>query len=247
MDDGDYLMVETKPVSRKFVVLARQKDPMLGHYLQAFRRAGLVPQAIIVDEKELSLKDLTIFRERTGGKIQPLELSDILFSGASVHSVTDHNNSDTLDLVSRFAPDFILNAGTPRILKQSLLDASPIGVINVHPGLLPMFRGCSCVEWAVLLDEPLGLSVHRMTLGIDEGPVLMTRIMPLKIYNDYVSLRVATYFGACELMAEAASGLCSLRLNAEDFKPQEADAGRYFKPISNEQLVEVRAKISETF
>jgi len=48
-------------------------------------------------------------------------------------------------------------------------------------------------------------------------------------------------------MAEAAHGLCSLRLNAEDFKPQEAGAGRYFEPISDKQLVEVLAKIANAF
>ena len=60
--------------------------------------------------------------------------------------------------------DLLVNAGTPRILKSNLLKAPSIGVINCHPGILPDFRGCTCVEWAIYLDQPIGNTVHLICL-----------------------------------------------------------------------------------
>lgn len=52
--------------------------------------------------------------------------------------------------------------------------------MNCHPGLLPKFRECTCVEWAVYLDEEVGNTVHFMNEKIDEGPIIVQEALHFK-------------------------------------------------------------------
>jgi methionyl-tRNA formyltransferase len=60
-----------------------------------------------------------------------------------------------------------------KILPERILDVfSPIGVINVHPSLLPRYRGPSPIEAAIVHgDTETGISIMKLTKGMDEGPV----------------------------------------------------------------------------
>ena len=68
-----------------------------------------------------------------------------------------------------------------KILPQRTLDVfDPIGVINVHPSLLPKYRGPAPVEAAIVNgDEMTGISIMRLTAGMDEGPVFAQLTVPL--------------------------------------------------------------------
>ncbi len=76
-------------------------------------------------------------------------------------------------LVETHKADLLLSVGYPRVLSPSVLAAAPDGGVNVHPSLLPRYRGPSPVFWQVALGETRsGVTVHRMTSGVDEGPIL---------------------------------------------------------------------------
>ena len=68
-----------------------------------------------------------------------------------------------------------------KILPQRTLDVfNPIGVINVHPSLLPKYRGPAPIEAAIVHgDKMTGVSIMRLTLGMDEGPVFAQMTIPL--------------------------------------------------------------------
>ncbi len=136
--------------------------------------------------------------------------------------------------------DVLVNAGTPRILKTHLLRATPIGVLNCHPGLLPMFRGCSCVEWAIYHDQPVGNTIHLMSEGIDEGAVLLRDAVEITRDDDYVDVRVKVYEAGHSLMAVALKGLMEGSL---DPAGEEQAEGNYYKPIPDELLAIVKDKL----
>lgn len=76
-------------------------------------------------------------------------------------------------LVATHRADLLLSAGYPRILPVPVLDAAPRGALNVHPSLLPRYRGPSPVFWQVALGETRsGITIHRMTSRADEGPIV---------------------------------------------------------------------------
>lgn len=223
-----------------FAVLTSINDPLTGYYLRAMSEHGLRTFAVIVDEKHITAKDLAIFEERTEGCLPPIPYSTE--SKTPFHFVTDHNSSDALELVRELGVSFLVSAGTPRILKPPMLTVTTLGVLNCHPGLLPAFRGCSCVEWAIYLDEPIGVTVHRMSEGIDEGPTLLLRSIDIEPTDLYVDVRVKTYLGACDALADATHGLVSGRLTESSFLAQ--DNGRYFPPMKHDKLDVVKNKLA---
>ncbi len=71
-------------------------------------------------------------------------------------------------------------AGFSRIIPLALIDAPAFGTINLHAGRIPQYRGGSPLNWQIINDErAIGVSILRMTAGLDDGPVLAAATFPL--------------------------------------------------------------------
>ena len=78
------------------------------------------------------------------------------------------------------APGLIVVAAFGQILRQEVLDLPPHGCINVHASLLPRWRGASPIQAAILAgDAETGVTIMRMDKGLDSGPILSQRAMPI--------------------------------------------------------------------
>lgn len=67
-----------------------------------------------------------------------------------------------------------------RIIPKSILDQFPLGIINVHPSLLPAYRGPTPIEQAILDGaEKTGVSIMQLTTGMDEGPIYTQKTVHL--------------------------------------------------------------------
>jgi methionyl-tRNA formyltransferase len=67
-----------------------------------------------------------------------------------------------------------------KILPKDVLEALPRGCINVHASLLPKYRGAAPIQWAVIDGEAeTGVSIMQLDEGMDTGPVLLERRIPL--------------------------------------------------------------------
>jgi methionyl-tRNA formyltransferase len=77
--------------------------------------------------------------------------------------------------------DVALSVNWPFILGEQPIRAFPLGILNVHAGDLPRYRGNAVVNWAILNGETrIGLCVHRMVPGeVDSGPVLGRSFLPI--------------------------------------------------------------------
>jgi methionyl-tRNA formyltransferase len=81
--------------------------------------------------------------------------------------------AEVAETLAGFHPDVIVVAAFGQILPQSVLDIPSYGCINIHPSLLPRFRGTSPIAAAILAgDEFSGVSIMLMDRGLDSGPVL---------------------------------------------------------------------------
>lgn len=131
------------------------------------------------------------------------------------------------------APDVAVVVAYGKILPGSLLDIPPLGFVNVHFSLLPAYRGAAPVQRAVLDGAPAtGVSIMRLTEGMDEGPVLATE----KIALD--PARTAGEIG--EELADRGARLLVRTLDAYaagDIAPLEQDHARasYAPKITNEE------------
>src|SRR5262245_59969118 len=146
----------------RFGVLAATHGIMDAYVIDALFAAGVTIDALILDQKPLLPKDLNVHLKRTGDRLPLRSVAEAAGGRVQLHEVENHNDGRTQALVRALALDWLINVGTPRILKPELLGSPTQGVVNCHPGLLPAFRGSSAVEWAIYLDEPVGNTVHLM-------------------------------------------------------------------------------------
>jgi len=83
--------------------------------------------------------------------------------------------------VSRIAPDIIVCAYYPKIFPPELIRIPALGCINVHPGLLPNYRGSFPTPWYILNNEKeFGITIHYMDSQIDSGDILVQRTYPMR-------------------------------------------------------------------
>jgi len=102
-----------------------------------------------------------------------------------------------------FNPDVIVVAAFGQILPQSVLDIPRYDCINIHPSLLPRFRGASPVEAAILAgDEFTGVSIMLMDTGLDTGPILARMAIPISAQDTTGSLTVKLSQVATRLLQE---------------------------------------------
>jgi methionyl-tRNA formyltransferase len=92
---------------------------------------------------------------------------------------TDPGSPAFLNAVRGLAPDLLLSIQYDRILKPPLLALPRHGAYNLHFGPLPRLRGCFPTKWAILGDEPAGVTFHVIDPGIDTGDVVDQTVVPL--------------------------------------------------------------------
>jgi methionyl-tRNA formyltransferase len=87
---------------------------------------------------------------------------------------------ENLEELQRLAPDIIVVAAFGQILRREVLDLPRFGCINVHASLLPRHRGASPITAAILAgDTEAGVTIMKMDEGLDTGPMLAQRAIPL--------------------------------------------------------------------
>src|SRR5215211_7077253 len=87
---------------------------------------------------------------------------------------------EAMEQLRAWAPDLIVVAAFGQILKQDVLELPRFGCINVHASLLPRWRGAAPINAAILHgDEETGVTIMQMDVGLDTGPMLSQRSIPL--------------------------------------------------------------------
>jgi methionyl-tRNA formyltransferase len=78
-------------------------------------------------------------------------------------------------------PDAVVVVAFGHILREPLLSALPLGCVNLHASLLPRWRGVSPIQFAIMHgDSWTGVTVMRMDAGVDTGPLLAQRAVPIQ-------------------------------------------------------------------
>ena len=89
----------------------------------------------------------------------------------------DHKIVQTLQ---QYDVKFVVMAGWMRLVTQVLIDAFPNRMINIHPSLLPSFKGVRAVEQALETGVKItGCTVHLLRLEMDSGPIIMQAAVPV--------------------------------------------------------------------
>lgn len=117
---------------------------------------------------------------------------------AQQHNIPIYQPKDKIELssmLSALSPTLIISAAYGLILPKGVLDAPQHGCLNVHPSLLPKYRGASPIQAAILNgDTATGVTIYQMDEQIDHGAIIASRqslIANRKITTPELSLELA--------------------------------------------------------
>ena len=137
------------------------------------------------------------------------------------------NDEPTRARVSEIAPDAICVCAFGALVKEPLLSEHLL--LNLHPSLLPRWRGAAPIERAIMAgDDHTGVSIMRLTAGLDSGPVCLQATEPISPQDTYgsVAARLQALGGELLVRALDTSPPCveqdeSLATYAEKITPEE--------------------------
>ena len=229
------------PMTLRFAFLVLEEHPYGREMLRILLERGLLPGLIIEEVSEVATKERQKFLTRIAGQPVPPQLAELV-SGSDIpcQAVDNHNSPSCREKLRAYGPDLVVLGGTG-ILRPRVLAIPPSGTINAHPGLLPRLRGSSSVGWALYKDLPVGSTVHYVDAGIDTGPILLQRQLPVRRGEGYEQIvrRVLTLSG--NLMAEA---LELLERGTVQARPQDPEMGETLRVIPPELLAAAKRRLA---
>jgi methionyl-tRNA formyltransferase len=146
-------------------------------------------------------------------------------AGLHVFAATDPSEPDFLGEAQRLNPDLLLSIQYDRILKPPLLAIPRYGAFNLHFGPLPRLRGCFPTKWAIIEDEPAGVTFHCIDAGIDSGDVIAQTIIPLAVDETDESLYAKLQEAGKRLFVEQIPWMNAL--DPPPRRPQDPAAASY--------------------
>jgi methionyl-tRNA formyltransferase len=138
-----------------------------------------------------------------GRKLSPPPVAETAgLLGIEVFQPEDVNGEEARERIAAAKPDTVAICAYGALIKEPLLSAHRM--VNVHPSLLPRWRGAAPIERAIEAgDEETGVTIMRPTAEYDAGPIAVQRAEAIRPDDDYGSLseRLASLGG--ELLVEA--------------------------------------------
>lgn len=117
-----------------------------------------------------------------GQKLQPSAVKELASSlKLPVVQPLSLKTPEAFAQISAWQPDFIVVAAFGEIVPKSILKLPPQGCLNVHASLLPRWRGASPIQAAIAAgDVKTGVTIMLMDPGLDTGPMLSQREVPIR-------------------------------------------------------------------
>jgi methionyl-tRNA formyltransferase len=142
----------------------------------------------------------------------------IVFEGQA--SLLDHIRAKRLDF------DLGILAWWPNIIKPPLISLPRHGFINLHPSLLPYNRGKHYNFWAIVEENPFGVSIHFVDEGVDSGDIVVQRVIPY----DWTDTGETLYYKAqTEMVNLFCTSYPMLRTLSIDRTPQDSSQGSFHR------------------
>jgi methionyl-tRNA formyltransferase len=142
-------------------------------------------------------------RRGRGQKLQPPPVAETArLLGIEVFQPDDVNREEARRAIAAAEPEAVAICAYGALIKEPLL--SQHEMLNVHPSLLPRWRGAAPIERAIEAgDEETGVTIMRPTAEYDAGPIAVQRAEAIRTDDDYGSLAARLAALAGELLVEA--------------------------------------------
>lgn len=122
--------------------------------------------------------------DRPAGRSRQVQMSPVkqvaLAAGIPVFQPEKIRRPEAIETLRQWTPDVYIVAAFGQILPQTVLDIPPHGSVNVHASLLPRWRGAAPIQAVIRAgDAKTGITIMKMDAGLDTGPMLSQRAIPI--------------------------------------------------------------------
>ena len=174
--------------------------------------------------------------DKKAGRGQHLAFSPVkqlaISLGVQVVQPKNLKESSAVEQLAGLAPELIVVAAYGQILPLEVLALSKFGCVNIHPSLLPRYRGSSPVSAAILNgDEVTGVTIMLMDSGMDTGPILNQKQVPISSEDTTGSLTQKLARVGAELLMETLPQWIEGKVKPQ---PQDASLATYTRTVANE-------------
>ncbi|MGA8219970.1 MAG: methionyl-tRNA formyltransferase, partial [Solirubrobacterales bacterium] len=168
-------------------------------------------------------------RRGRGRRLAPPPAADMARElGLELHQSPNVNSAESLEAIRAANPAAVAVCAFGQLIKEPLL--SEWTMLNVHPSLVPRWRGAAPIERTLMAgDQKTGVTVMRVTEGLDSGPVALAEEIPVSPRDDYESLSAKLAQIGGEILVRAIDELQNGRL---DFAEQDDGEATYADKIS---------------
>lgn len=109
-----------------------------------------------------------------------------------------------LDTLTRLNPEMVVVAAYGQILPKTVIDFPLYGCLNIHPSLLPLYRGAAPINWTLIRgDKKTGVTIMCMDEGMDSGDILIQQEISIDAADNYMRLHDRLAVLGANLLIEA--------------------------------------------
>ncbi|MGH1456350.1 MAG: formyltransferase family protein [Alphaproteobacteria bacterium] len=228
-------------MSKNVLVLATRDGPYSYLAVRALIENNIPLFGVALDQKGVGARSVEIWKERTAEKIKTGNIYDYESKDYPFYTFSSHADKEFEEFIRKNKIDLLVNAGTPNILKDNILQAPSMGVLNVHPSILPEYRGCTTMEWSVYNDDPVGNTAHFMSVGIDEGPIIEQESYVFKKSDTYADIRSKLCLANIEFMTKIVRKIIEQDITEKSLPKQ--GKGKYWNVMDEKTIEEVKKKL----
>lgn len=114
------------------------------------------------------------------------------------------DDPETIDIVKNLQPDIAVVCSFNNKIPQEFMDVIPGGILNIHPSLLPNYRGGNPYSWVIMNgEEKTGVTIHFMSEKFDEGDIVMQEPCPINKSETMGTLFNRTNHIGCRMLLQA--------------------------------------------
>ena len=140
--------------------------------------------------------------------------------------IADHDSDKVIKRAKSLDLGIILGA---RILKEKTINSFKVGILNMHPGIIPLNSGIDSIKWAVLKGIKQGVTTHLIDKYVDRGSIIDRKILDVypmdslsDIYDRSLSLQQSMMIEAVKIIESGYTGTKLERYNEKNI-PMTAD------------------------
>jgi len=182
---GDHIVIVFE---QDWIIPNKNKFAALFRYFKIAGRYYVISQ-IIKQYIFLTLRCLNTKKNNKESPFYPYYINDLRYFYR--RAFKGFNSKNAFEYIKEINPDLIISIFSKEIIPEEILKIPKYGCVNLHPALLPFYKGISPTFWVLANNEfRTGITLHYMDSGIDTGPIISQKEIIIKGFKTEHSIYI---------------------------------------------------------